>query len=509
MGMMSPPIWRYQNIILILYNKDMTIQPKISSRLVMLSIIAGLLIGDLVSFNLCRIWPIVIATTVCCIIVAKLLQDKWIILVSIAAITLIFSVLYSIHQNSYWRPDDQVKNQTQIIGIVNERPALTDKQQLVLLVKNQTDHYKVLVNLPRYPEYQYGDKLTVAGRLEEPIIFPDFNYQNYLKGRQIYLVINRVNKIENAGFTGSKFKKILYNIAGKFESALNRSLPEPEASFAAGLLLGSKRGLPESLVKSMQTTGTSHLVAISGYNITIIASVLVLLFLPFGRKLGFVLVTLIIISFVLLTGASASVVRGGIMALLILLAKVIDRRANQTNVLLLAASMIAVFNPLQMIYDTGYQLSFAAFAGLIYLGPIFNKLLSKQQKLPEIVRGTLGETLSAQVFTLPILLFSVGKFSLIAPIPNILILPLVPLAMLLSLITGLFGLLSNMAGTVFGYIAWLFLTYPIRIIDEFAKIPLASYDLKKGNLVLALVLYLIICVITLRFAKVLKNVKTN
>jgi competence protein ComEC len=485
----------------------MTIQPKLSVRLIMIAIIVGLIVGDLINFDLNRIWLIIIAMAFSCVVVAITLPEKWVIACSIIGIALLGAAVYSDWQKDYWRPNDQIKNQTAVTGIVDERPALTDKQQLVLLIQNQQSHYKVLVNLPRYPEYHYGDKLTASGKLEDPVVFPDFNYRNYLKGRQIYLVINRVDKIENSGFAGSKFKRVLYDIAGNFESALNRSLPEPEASFAAGLLLGSKRGLPDSLVSSMQTTGTSHLVAISGYNVTIIASVLVLLFLPFGRRFGFGLVAMTIISFVILTGASASVVRGGIMALLILFAEVVDRRANQTNILLLAAILIAIFNPLQLLYDTGFQLSFAAFAGLIYIGPVFNKFLAKKEKIPEVVRGTLAETLSAQVFTLPILLFSVGKFSLIAPLPNVLILPLVPLAMLLSLITGIFGMMTTFLGRAAGFVSWLFLTYPIKVIDWFSKIPLASYNLKQGNLWLAIGLYILIIIIALRFSKVLKNVK--
>lgn len=478
-------------------------------RIFLLVMLSGFLVGDLVNVDLNIIWQVLAIIILSLIIVAVFFRENLIIIIVVSVIGFMIGAVYSNFRNAVFVPPKEAIKQTEIVGVIHERPALSDRQQLVLWVDDQ---YKVLVNVGRYPEYHYGQKLQITGTIEEPVVFPEFNYKNYLKGKQIYLVMNRVDKIEDVGFEGTKYKEILYNLANKFEASLNRSLPEPEASFAAGLLLGSRRNLPDSLNESMQITGTSHLVAISGYNITIIAGVLVILLFSLGRRTSFLLVLASIFAFVVLTGASASVVRGALVSILALFGKVMERRADQTNLLLLAAILILLFNPLMLLYDMGFLLSFAAFAGLIYLGPTLIGLFERSrltQKSPEIIRGTLAETLGAQVFTLPILLFAFGRFSLIAPIPNILILPLVPLSMLLSFIVGIFGLISPALGNISGYVAWLFLFYPLKVIELFSKIPLASYNLKQGNLALAVILYIIITLVTLRFIKKYKNVKSH
>ena len=481
----------------------MNLRPSIVALVLMLALILGLFLADLMSPGL------KINLVICCSILLILLllsyifRSKLILLVAVSATLFVASFAYGVWQNGRFVPPQDFQNQTRIEGMIVDRPQLDDKQKIVVGV----DGYKVLVNLPRYPEFSYGQVVKISGKLETPTIFPDFNYQNYLRGKQIYFVINKANRVEATGESGNKIKTWLYSVATRFENALNVSFTEPESSFAAGLITGSKRGLPDSFISAMQNTGTSHLVAISGYNITVIIVALSYLFIFLGRKWRFVATLLIIIGFVVLTGASASVVRGGIVGLLALFGKTIGRRANQTNIMLLAALLLLIFNPLMLLFDYGFLLSFAAFAGLIYLSPLLGYWFSKKKllsRLPKIISGPLVETLSAQFMTLPILLFAFGKLSLVAPLTNPLILPMVPLAMFLAFLPGIFGMFAASLGRILGYVAWPFLTYPIKVINLFDKVPFRAVDFGKDVYIILPVSYLLISFIIYRNRRFLK-----
>lgn len=482
----------------------MSFRPKIVARVVMIAVILGFFTADFVLIKINQVWPLLIVLVLALIILAITLREKLITLAVVAGVTFLSALVFGNFQNQKMIPPADFTNHSQITGMVAERPQLDDKQKVVL----QVEHYKILINLPRYPEYSYGQTLKISGKLETPTVFPDFNYQNYLKGKQIYLVVNRADSVEITGNGGSSIKSWLYQTANKFEAALNKSLPEPESSFAAGLLIGSKRGLSDTLITQMQNSGTSHLVAISGYNITIIIIALMSVLAFLGRKTAFSLSLLVTITFVVLTGASASVVRGAIVGLLAIFAKLIDRRANNTNLLLLAAVLILIFNPLMLLYDFGFLLSFSAFAGLIYFSPILSYLFNKDKwlkKLPEFASNPLRETLSAQAMSLPLLLLAFGKFSVIAPLANVLILPLIPTAMAFSLGIGLLGMIQNFAGVLAGYIGWLLLKYPLLVIQYCGDFKLAAFDFGKNWYWLMIGLYLVIAVILFTNRKLIRS----
>lgn len=470
----------------------------------MMAVLSAFLVADLWQFSLQKVWPMIITAIIILLIIGWLFREKLIWLMITSVIFFFLALILANYQTTKYQPPADFANRTTITGMVVERPQLDDKQKIVV----DSEDYRILVNLPRYPEYKYGDTLKINGKLELPTIFDDFNYRNYLEGKQIYLVINRADSIEITGFEGGRIKSWLYQTADKFETALNKSLTEPEAAFAAGLLLGSKRGLPDSLTEQMQNSGTSHLVAISGYNITVIIVTLMMLLMILGRRNAFIITLLVTIGFVILTGGSASVVRGAIVGLIALFARVIDRRANQTNLLLLSATIILLFNPLMLLYDYGFLLSFTAFAGLIYISPLFDYLFKKDKyisKIPDFISGVLKETLSAQVMTLPLLLFAFGKFSLMAPISNVLILPMIPLVMFLTLVIGLAGMVTSNLGIITGYLGWVFLWYPLKIIEFFGKLKFAAVDFGKNAFWIVLVGYAIIVLIIYKSRRLYKR----
>ena len=353
----------------------------------------------------------------------------------------------------------------QIVG----HPDFSGSQANYILSYEKT---KIRLTTARYPEYHYGDVLRFKGVIEES--YPYFFHQGILG--QVY----SEETIEKTGHRGNILIKYIYLTRDKFEESLNRSLSEPYASFAAGLVLGSKRNIPDSLMSDFNRTGTTHIIAVSGYNVTIIIIWIGLFLGIFSRKLKFWGSLVAILIFVIMTGAPASVIRAGILAGLIALGHFEGRRINMLIILLLIASLMLLASPYALKYDLSFQLSFLAFVGLVYLGPIISKLKIIRW-MPNFFKNTFSETLGAQIMVLPILIYAFGRVSLISPITNILILWVIPASMVLVFAVGIASLIINGLGQIVGYIGWLFLKYIIVIVENFSKIPWASYTIKTTS----------------------------
>ncbi len=345
------------------------------------------------------------------------------------------------------------------------------------ILENET-FGRVLIKTNLYPEYFYGDILKLNGKAEIPENFSGFDYQNYLAKDNIFLIsqypeITLINRPANKDFYGH-----LLNIKKSFIDIINKIIFEPQASFLAALLVGAKRTLPPDLVDAFNRTGTSHIVAISGYNISIVSIMLLnfLSYLLLPRRLIFWLVGIGLVLFTLIAGAGASVVRAAIMGGLLILAKREGRSYQITNAIIFAGAAMLFFNPYLLRYDASFQLSFLATLGLVYLAPHFNKWFSR---LPNFLsfRTNLAATLSAQIMTLPIILFGFGRFSLIADLANVLILPVIPLTMLFGFLAGLVGFISLKIAAIFILPAWLMLSYQIWVVKILSLLPFASISL--------------------------------
>ncbi len=374
------------------------------------------------------------------------------------------------------------------IGLISQEPDMR-KSHVKLTTTVMPDqsgglYGRILVNTYLYPEYQYGDVLHITCQLQapEPIVDEDtgriFNYDQYLARYDIYSLCYRPHIELVAANHGNIIMSWLLKIKTSFVEAVQNALPEPQASFLGGLILGAKKAIPDDLMQSFNLTGTTHIVALSGYNITIIA-VLVLhmcKYLGVSRKGAFWVSLSAISFFVLITGAQASIVRAGIMGMLVLLAAQLGRMSRITNTLVLAALVMLIINPKVLIFDAGFQLSFLATIGLVYVSPMLKRYF---QWLPNIfeIQESLVATLSATIMTLPLIIFQFGRLSLVAPLVNVLILPAIPVAMGFGFITGLLSLAWLLLGQVFGWIVWTILSYIIFIVESFAKLDFASFEL--------------------------------
>jgi competence protein ComEC len=334
----------------------------------------------------------------------------------------------------------------------------------------------------KYPQYQYGDQIEITGKLQTPQSIDDFDYQKYLAKDEIYSVIYYPEIKLIGAHQGSWFMEKLLLLKNGFENSLGKILNEPQAAFLAGLLLGEKRGLPRELMADFSRTGTTHIIALSGYNITIIAVALMSLFNFFmlRRAISFWVALLVIVLFVIMTGASASAVRAAIMGILVLIAQQAGRLYSIRNALIFAGAVMVFINPKVLTFDLGFQLSFGATLGLVYLSPILKRWIISDEteatsnKLILTLKQILVTTLSAQIAVLPLLVINFGQLSLIAPLANLAILPFIPLTMFWGFVATLGGVFWLEIGKILGWLAWLFLSYEIKIIQLLAKVPLAA-----------------------------------
>ena len=365
---------------------------------------------------------------------------------------------------------------------------------------------QVLVTSSSYPEYQYGDEIEIKGELKTPAVFEDFSYKDYLARYNIYSVIYYPEiKLIGQG-QGHLVLRGIFTLKDKFENIVNSILPEPQASFLAGLLLGVRRGIPDDLMEAFNLTGTTHIIAISGYNVTIVAALLMsfLIVLTIPRPYTFWLAVIGILLFTILTGASPSVVRAAIMGILVLVALKAGRLSNVTNAIILTGCLMLLINPKILRADVGFQLSFLATLGIVYFSPILEKRL---QGIPNTLemRNSLLMTISAQLAAVPIIVYNFERLSLIAPLANVLILPVIPLTMLAGFIPGLVGFVWLGLAKILAWPAWLFLTYEIKIAEWLAKVPFASIEVENLHWVWLLGYYLCLVIIFVFWRKKQKH----
>ncbi len=417
--------------------------------------------------------------------------------------------------------DPQNKIKITLRGYIDGEPEIKgDRQRLVFRSKFaesaqrliKTDE-RVLITTRLYPSYRYGQQIKIYG---EPMLPKNFSppsatggggsdfdpvrdhpaegtataargrpvsngidYKSYLAKDGIYTLMSypeietsavRLLFVERLkiGFLSQVFvfKKV-------FVDSINRSISEPHAAFINGILLGAKTQIPAEIQDDFRRAGTSHILAISGYNITMIAGMISWLFLLFlRRQTAFWFSVVGVLLFVVLTGAQASVVRAAIMGLLLLAAQREGRLYGAVNAIIFAGAVMVFLNPQILRYDVGFQLSFMATLGLIYLFPVLEeKFEARRWRLPKFLSfgETLAMTLAAQIFVLPLLLYYFKNLSLVSLPANILVLPLVPYAMLLGFAMGLAGMILPFLGQLVGYFVWLLTSIQLGLIGLLAK----------------------------------------
>jgi competence protein ComEC len=391
-----------------------------------------------------------------------------------------------------------------IEGVVRDYPDVRDTwtnlrleaESLAIQGQARPVRGTVLVRAPRLPEYRYGDRLRVTGPLETPPELEGFSYRAYLERKGVYSWIPRPQIERLASGQGSPFWTILFAVKDRARDAIARLVPEPEASLLQGIVLGVRSGIPADLYDQFNATGTSHIIVISGANITLVA---VLFSRAFGRMLGkrraywFTLAGIVL--YVLLVGADAAVVRAGAMGGLLVTALYLGRQATAYVSLCASAIVLTAINPLAL-WDAGFQLSFAATLSLILFTPALERLFEGglQRALPQerarqalrYLNDALIVTLAAQILTLPLVVCLFGRLSLVAPLANLLILPVQPLVMSWGGATALASLVPwlpamEAVSRAIAWVPWLCLAYTVAVVRWLAAWPFASIPISQAN----------------------------
>jgi len=407
-------------------------------------------------------------------------------------------------------------------GIVIDEPDVRDaainlrlQVENVRLQKNLVREVEgvVLIQVPRYPPIEYGARVRAFGVLQTPPAFEDFSYRDFLARQGIYSTMYRarveVNDAEAKDFLTRLrvmiFKPILAFKSRAIESIL-KTFPEPQGALISGILLGVDSNIPASLQNAFRVTGTSHIVAISGFNISIIAGIVSSLFRKiFGERRAVPLAIIAIAVYSIMAGASASVVRAAIMGSLVLLANGFRRPTYGLNSLAVAALAMTVFNP-NTLWDVGFQLSASATLGLILYAEPFTQAatralarLTSAENSQKII-GTVGEfsllTIAAQITTMPLIAFYFKQISLVSLVANLIVLPVQPQVMVLSGIATFGAMINSSLGWILYWLAYPFVTFTVVVVEALARLPSASIPIDRFELPILFGMYGIIFGVT-------------
>lgn len=377
-------------------------------------------------------------------------------------------------------------------GQVVDEPIVKDSS-IRLVVKLKDSKNKVVITTYTKGNINYGDVLSLSGVLEKPENFVTdqgkiFDYVNYLKKDGILYTMDFAKvEVLNTG-QGFWLKRILYKIKNKFLKKTNFAIREPESILLGGLILGERSSFDDKLREDFVRTGTIHIVALSGYNITIVSEWFMKLFAFLPQIFAISMGIFSIILFVLMTGAPSTAVRAGIMAIIALYARATGRDTDAMRILLLAGVIMILFNPFVLVFDVSFQLSFIATVAVIFLAPRLEKYFSwvtKKFKLRDIVTVTF----SAYIFVLPFILYKMGNLSIVALPTNLLVLPFIPFTMLFGFVTSFIGFVIPILSVFVGFITELFLKYELMVINFFSNFSFASLSLPNFPLILTILIY--------------------
>ncbi|MDO8670499.1 MAG: ComEC/Rec2 family competence protein, partial [Dehalococcoidia bacterium] len=354
------------------------------------------------------------------------------------------------------------QGQVELRGVVDTSPETGELRQNVRLRLTSIlgdrgwaeVHGTALLFAALAPEFAYGESLEVSGKLEDPPVFEDFDYRGYLALQGINYVMQRP-AISIAG-QGQGFPPmaLMYGLRRRFADVLGSTLPEPEASIAQGVLLGTRSAIPRRVLNDFAATGTTHILAISGYNITLIAAaIMVLATRVVGRHRASYVAALGIGLYAILAGASPSVLRATVMGLLVIVAYRLGRQNVVINALAVSAAGLLVVQPF-WLWDAGFQLSYLSTVGLVFLARPLTSVLtgaaartgllasSLLAKVVSLLIESVSITLAATVFTLPLAAITFRTVSLVALFANVLAVPALPPIIAGSAAVAVVGLIS-------------------------------------------------------------------
>ena len=388
-----------------------------------------------------------------------------------------------------------------IEGIVSAEPDIRDDRILLTVSVEQVDRGgttfpisgKVLARVPHTADIHYGDRVAVTGLLYTPGQYDSFSYSGYLAQRGIYSLMDHAHvKVLSSGH-GNAFMRAVFDLRKSAIDKIGNMLPEPQAGLLTGILIGNERGISPGLSDDFSKVGASHVIAISGFNMAIIAQVIMRLLGPISKRRKWVAAVIaisVVAVYTIFAGANAAVVRAAIMSSMLIIGEAFKRKTYVPASLALVALLMSLQNP-NVLWDISFQLSFFAVLGLaLFVDPLsngFNAMLERW--FPRAVATHAGNflseplivTLAAQITTLPIIILYFGRLSVVSVLVNLLIVPVQAYLLVVGAIATLLVFILPDVAQLLYWFDYLLLSWTIGVVRAFATLPFADVSFNVSS----------------------------
>lgn len=463
---------------------------------------AGWLLGMWLNDRLQIAWYLYFIPSIAIILIIIYIRKAWrVMLIAIYVGTMLGVVRMAVSQNSSNLDDirQKIGMTTRLEGVIVGEPQWTPQQQRVVLAVHAFQYEQqrvattgqIMLTLPAEPPRINGERLLVSGTIITPTSSPNFDYAEYLRRRSIYAMLEPATIERALPAKPSAYQRLLA-LKQRSQTIINQTLPQPQAAVLVGMLLGVKSSVPQTVWDTFNRTGLSHILIISGWNITIVVAALLGLgkALKLSQRHATLLAIGAIVVYVAFVGASGAVIRAALMGAIVALAQPLGRKSDAWAALAAATWLMTLIDP-HTLWDLGFQLSALATASLFAWGkPIEAKLrLWLRWRWLEWMIEPLTATLAAQIWTLPIILYHFGNLSLIAPVANVLIVPVVPLIMASGAVLACLGLFGRWLALLALPITWAALTWVVEVAEWLADLTWAAVEIPRFSLIWLLLVY--------------------
>jgi len=392
--------------------------------------------------------------------------------------------------------------------------------ELVSAGRRQEVSGKAILDVPSYRLFEYGDMVRIVGQIETPTVYPDFDYREYLAARGVYSVIRRPQVERLEGRHGSSLLRAIYRIKSTLRRDIEALMPEPEAGLLSGILLGLGHTLSSSLADAFRATGLSHIIVISGFNISLVAQAVMTNGRRWLHRWAAVIASILaVVLYTVLVGPSAPVLRATLMGGLFALAPLVGRRSHPLTSLAAASLVMSASNPF-ILWSVSFQLSFAATVALLVVEPVLARHVhswavrwacsDRPTPWMQALREILLTTWAAQMVTLPILWYHFREVSIVAPLANLLVLPAQPIILCWGWVAMLLATMWIPLGRIVGWLIWPLLRYTTFVVDRLASIPWASIHVPPLSLASVVAMYALLGAAVLgpsRFRPIVQKLK--
>ncbi|MDQ7027331.1 MAG: ComEC/Rec2 family competence protein [Anaerolineae bacterium] len=381
-----------------------------------------------------------------------------------------------------------------IIGDIVHEPDIRDDriqlrvraESINLGIETHPTDGLLLVNVPRIADVRYGDRVRITGRLNTPATYDTFSYADFLARESVFTIMDNTIVEVLATDGGNAIIRQLLSIKARLQAKIGENLPDPEAALLAGILLGNERGLDPKLNEDFTRVGAAHIIAISGFNMAIIAGILdgTLGRIFSSRKwiatlLGIVLLAL----YTLLVGANAAVIRAAFMSSLLLIAPLLKRKTYVPASLAAVVMVMSVAQP-SVLWDISFQLSFFAVLGLaLFATPFsqyFDTLLNNlfPSGFARLASAFLSEPLvvsiAALTMTLPLTMLYFQRLSIVSLLVNILVVPIQSYVLIIGGLALIVSFVFSPIGQMLFWMDYVLLSWSIRVVRQFGNLTFAD-----------------------------------